>query len=42
MGSRVTVAGKSVLIAAEVKKGDKVMHLRDHSGMPQWSGRGES
>lgn len=39
-GSRVTLAGESVLIAAEVKKGDKVLRLRSESGVPRWSGRG--
>lgn len=37
-GSRVTVAGKQVVIAAEVKKGDALLKLRDDSGVPVWSG----
>lgn len=37
-GSRVTVAGKPVIIAAEVKKGDETLRLRDDSGVPAWSG----
>lgn len=37
-GSRVTVAGKPALIAAEVTKGDQVLTLRDDRGIPQWSG----
>lgn len=37
-GSRVTVAGKPVIIAAEVKTGDAVLTLRDGSGIPVWSG----
>jgi len=37
-GSRVTVAGKPVLIAAEVKKGDATLKLRDDSGIPVWAG----
>jgi hypothetical protein len=37
-GSRVTILGKPVIIAAEVKKGDGVLVLRDSSGMPAWSG----
>lgn len=37
-GSRVTVAGKPAIIAAEVKKGDALLHLRDASGIPVWSG----
>jgi hypothetical protein len=30
--------GKPALIAAEVKKGDEVMKLRDANGVPAWSG----
>jgi hypothetical protein len=37
-GSRVTVQGKPALIAAEVKKGDEVLALRDEAGMPVWAG----
>jgi hypothetical protein len=37
-GSRVTFGGKPVIIAAEVKKGDEVLQLRDESGFPVWSG----
>jgi DNA helicase TIP49 (TBP-interacting protein) len=37
-GSRVTVAGKPAIIAAEVKKGDAFMILRDNSGIPAWAG----
>lgn len=37
-GSRVTVAGKPAIIAAEVKKGDALLTLRDNSGIPAWSG----
>lgn len=37
-GSRVTFAGKPALIAAEVKKGDEVLVLRDQAGIPAWSG----
>ncbi len=37
-GSRVTVAGKPAIIAAEVKKGDALLTLRDDSGIPAWSG----
>jgi hypothetical protein len=38
-GSRVTVQGKQVMIAAEVKKGDTTLILRDEAGVPVWSGR---
>jgi hypothetical protein len=37
-GSRITYEGKPALIAAEVKKGDQVLTLRDASGVPAWSG----
>jgi hypothetical protein len=37
-GSRVEIAGKPVVIAAEVKKGDETLMLRDESGIPLWSG----
>lgn len=37
-GSRVTFEGKPALIAAEVKKGDHVLILRDPNGIPAWSG----
>jgi hypothetical protein len=37
-GSRVTVAGKPAIIAAEVKMGDALLTLRDNSGIPVWSG----
>jgi hypothetical protein len=37
-GSRVTFDGKPAIIAAEVKKGDKVLELRDANGLPVWAG----
>jgi hypothetical protein len=37
-GSRITFDGKPAIIAAEVKKGDDVLVLRDASGLPVWSG----
>jgi len=37
-GSRITFGGKPAIIAAEVKKGDEVLKLRDDSGFPVWSG----
>lgn len=36
-GSRVTVGGKPVLIAARVKKGNEILKLRDDNGGPAWS-----
>ena len=40
VGSKVTMAGKEVVIAREIKKGDQVLTLRDPKGFPLWSGRG--
>jgi hypothetical protein len=37
-GSRVTVDGKPALIAAEVRKGEASLKLRDPDGFPVWSG----
>ena len=37
-GSKVTVGGKPAIIAAEVKKGDETLMLRDEAGFPYWSG----
>lgn len=37
-GSRVTISGKEAIIAAEVKKGDSVLVLRDSNGIPAWAG----
>jgi hypothetical protein len=37
-GSRVTMMGKPVIIAAEVKKGESVLKLRDDNGIPVWAG----
>jgi hypothetical protein len=36
-GSKVTMMGKSVVIAREVKKGNEVLKLRDQNGVPLWS-----
>jgi hypothetical protein len=37
-GSRITFQGSPALIAAEVKKGEHKLRLRDESGFPVWSG----
>lgn len=37
-GSKVTMMGKPAIIAAEVKKGDSVLKLRDENGTPVWAG----
>ena len=38
-GSRITVNGSPALIAAEVRRGDEALVLRDKNGVPTWSGR---
>ena len=37
-GSRITYDGSPAIIAAEVKKGDNVLKLRDENGIPAWAG----
>ena len=37
-GSRIIFEGKPAIIAAEVKKGDEILKLRDENGFPAWSG----
>jgi hypothetical protein len=37
-GSRITFDGKPAIIAAEVRKGDEVLTLRNDEGFPVWSG----
>ena len=37
-GSRITFGGKPAIIAAEVKKGEETLRLRDENGFPVWSG----
>lgn len=37
-GSRIMFEDKPAIIAAEVKKGDEVLQLRDEKGVPYWSG----
>jgi len=36
-GSRLSIQGQPTIIAQEVKKGDKVLKLRDDKGMPLWT-----
>jgi hypothetical protein len=36
-GSKQVMAGQDVLIARELKKGDKTLTLRDANGIPKWS-----
>lgn len=40
VGSRISYEGKPAIIAAELKKGNKILTLRDEIGVPFWSGRG--
>jgi hypothetical protein len=37
-GSRITFEEKPAIIAAEVKKGEEILKLRDENGFPVWSG----
>lgn len=37
-GSRVTFEEEPAIIASELKKGDKVLKLRNEKGVPLWSG----
>jgi hypothetical protein len=39
-GSQITFQKKPALIAAQVKKGDKSLKLRDPTGIPAWAGAG--
>jgi hypothetical protein len=39
-GSKITYDGAPSIIAAEVKKGDTVLRLRDENGFPAWAGMG--
>jgi hypothetical protein len=38
LGSRVKLGDESVLIAREIKQGERTLTLRDASGRPLWSG----
>ncbi len=40
-GSRIMWEGSPVILAAEVRRGDEVMKLRDANGIPVWSGQGQ-
>lgn len=37
-GSRITFSGNPAIIAAEIKKGDETLNLRDENGYPVWGG----
>lgn len=36
-GSKITLDGKTVIIAKQIKKGDQVLALRDMDGNPTWN-----
>ncbi len=36
-GSKISLVGKPAMIAAEVRKGDEVLTLRDDTGFPLWN-----
>lgn len=36
-GSKISLDGKPAIIAAEVRRGDKVLMLRDDTGFPVWN-----
>jgi hypothetical protein len=38
-GSKITWKGKPVILAAEIKRGDQVLKLREPDGTPVWSGQ---
>jgi hypothetical protein len=35
-GSRLTLDGRSVIVAADINKGNEILRLRDHNGVPFW------
>lgn len=37
-GSRITFDGKPAIAAAEIRKGEETLILRDQNGVPSWSG----
>jgi hypothetical protein len=37
-GSRITFDGKPAIVAAEVRKNDEILKLRDEDGTPVWAG----
>lgn len=38
-GSRITIEGKSLMLAAQIKKGAQTVVFRNSSGVPVWSGQ---
>jgi hypothetical protein len=39
-GSRLTLAGGQAILAREIRKGARVLTLRDAQGIPKWAGAG--
>ena len=39
VGSKVTIAGKEVILAREITKDGKTLVLRNAQGVPEWAGR---
>jgi hypothetical protein len=37
-GSRIAFEGKPAIVAAEVRRGDDLLKLRDDAGVPFWAG----
>jgi hypothetical protein len=37
-GSRVDVSGQQAIVAQQVRRGDRVLALRDEAGLPLWRG----
>ncbi|MGB5634584.1 MAG: hypothetical protein WBM86_17630 [Waterburya sp.] len=40
-GSRISIDGKPAIVAREIRKGDRILVLRDENGIPMWR-RGQS
>ncbi|MGQ9922242.1 MAG: hypothetical protein ACUVRZ_13080, partial [Desulfobacca sp.] len=38
-GARIVDQGRVIIFAAQVKKGDQIMQIRDETGRPLWTGR---
>jgi hypothetical protein len=41
-GSRLTIDGRSAIVAADITKGNELLKLRDDNGVPVWPRRGAS
>jgi hypothetical protein len=41
-GSRINDDDETAIIAAQIKRGDDVVKLRNEDGIPKWAGRGRS